>query len=76
LAELTGNPVVALFLRILLTVWQRHERRADTPDADATMAASVARVHDRILAAIVEGDLPLARHRMHRHLEALVDWWE
>ena len=76
LAELTGNPVVALFLRILLTVWQRHERRADTPDADATMAASVARVHDRILTAIVEGDLPLARHRMHRHLEALVDWWE
>jgi hypothetical protein len=23
----------------------------------------------------VAGDLPLAQHRMHRHLEALDRWW-
>jgi DNA-binding FadR family transcriptional regulator len=33
-------------------------------------------VHDRIVEAVVAGDLPLARHRMHRHLDALSAWWE
>lgn len=74
LAELTGNPVLSLFLRILLTVWDRHfARPAPSEDRSATMAAVHA--HGRVLDAIAAGDLPLAQHRMHRHLEALDHWW-
>jgi DNA-binding FadR family transcriptional regulator len=74
LAELTGNPVLTLFLRIVLTVWNRHfARPAPSEDRSATIAAVHA--HERVLDAIVAGDLPLAQHRMHRHLEALDRWW-
>ncbi|MEU7816597.1 FCD domain-containing protein [Pseudonocardia sp. NPDC049154] len=77
LAELTGNPVLALFLRILLAVWDRHSTSPSTQPADkGEAAATVTHVHDRILDAVLAGDLPLARHRMHRHLEALDAWWQ
>jgi DNA-binding FadR family transcriptional regulator len=79
LAELSGNPVLALFQRILTTLAARHLRatasRGDTPPA-RTMAAEVARVHAGIVAAVLAGDLGLARHRMRRHLTTLsTDWW-
>jgi DNA-binding FadR family transcriptional regulator len=76
LAELTGNPVLALFLRILLEVWDRHSGNPSLQPSDrGEAAATVAHVHDRILQAVLDGDVPLARHRMHRHLEALDAWW-
>jgi DNA-binding FadR family transcriptional regulator len=76
LAELTGNPVLALFLRILLAVWDRHNASPSTQPSDRGEAASaVTHVHDQILDAILTGDLALARHRMHRHMEALDAWW-
>ncbi|WP_202126042.1 FadR/GntR family transcriptional regulator [Actinomadura physcomitrii] len=76
LAELTGNPVLVLFLHILFAVWKDHatgQVSSESERAEAT--AMVAHVHDRILEAVLAGDLPLARHRMHRHLEALDAWW-
>jgi DNA-binding FadR family transcriptional regulator len=77
LAELTGNPVLVLFLHILLAVWDRHSASPSTQESDrGEAAATVAHVHDRILDAIIANDLPLARHRMHRHLEALDAWWK
>lgn len=79
LAELTGNPVLALFQRILTTLAARHLRASPstgpTPPA-AVMAAEVARVHVRISEAVLGGDVDLARHRMRRHLDTLsTDWW-
>jgi DNA-binding FadR family transcriptional regulator len=77
LAELTGNPVVSLFLRILLTVWDRHSASPSTQAADEGRTAdTVAHVHGRIVDAVLDGDLALARHRMHRHLQALDNWWQ
>jgi DNA-binding FadR family transcriptional regulator len=76
LADLTGNPVISLFLRILVAVWTRHSAHPSTDPGDHGAAATaVVRAHDRILDAIISGDLPVARHRMRRHLEALDDWW-
>jgi len=77
IAELTGNPVLALFLRILTTVWARHSesRPADAPEA-REIEERVDAIHQKIRDAIVAGDTPLASHRMRRHLEALTSWWQ
>lgn len=79
LAELAGNPVLALFQRILTTLAARHLRAepriGPTPPAEA-MASEVAGVHARIADAVLSGDAGLAKHRMRRHLAALsTDWW-
>jgi DNA-binding FadR family transcriptional regulator len=77
LAELTGNPVLALFLRILTTVGRR--RTVNTP-ADAQESLGIGErvdaIHEKIMDAILAGDAPLAAHRMRRHLEALTAWWQ
>jgi DNA-binding FadR family transcriptional regulator len=77
LAELSGNPVLALFLRIITTVWARHTHSVEdyAPERQET-AEYVAHVHQRIVDAVLAGDTPLARHRMRRHLDALDVWWE
>ena len=73
LAELAGNPVLALFLRILTELWRRHSTagRKSAPEA----RAEVEHVHRRITEAVLAGDEGLARHRMRRHLAALTEWW-
>jgi DNA-binding FadR family transcriptional regulator len=77
IAELTGNPVLALFLRILTTVWARHSeaRQADAPE-NREIAERVDAIHEKIMDAILAGDTPVASHRMRRHLEALTAWWQ
>jgi len=79
LAELTGNPVLALFQRILTTLSARHLRAIpNTGSVPSTevMAAEVARVHRSIAEAVLAGDTGLAKHRMRRHLATLsTDWW-
>jgi DNA-binding FadR family transcriptional regulator len=80
-AELTGNPVLALFLRVLITLWARHRQpertRAGTsserPPTDRDVMA--AQEHQGIVDALLLGDAALARHRMRRHLRGLTDWW-
>jgi DNA-binding FadR family transcriptional regulator len=76
LAELSGNPVLALFLRIITELFRRHTSVQDQPPpGDAAAAAEVEKFHQRILDAILAGDTGLARHRMRRHLEAVTTWW-
>lgn len=77
IAELTGNPVLALFLRILTTVGARRTRTA-AADASESLGIweRVDGIHEKILDAILAGDTPLAAHRMRRHLEALTAWWQ
>ncbi|GLY38955.1 GntR family transcriptional regulator [Amycolatopsis sp. NBRC 101858] len=74
LAELAGNPVLALFLQIITELWTRHSR-AERP-ADAATGDEVRRVHQAILDAVLAGDAALAQHRMRRHLQALTAWWQ
>jgi DNA-binding FadR family transcriptional regulator len=73
LAELAGNPVLTLFLRIITELWARHSRteRPPTPAVET----EVRRVHEKILDAVLAGDEGLAQHRMRRHLQALTTWW-
>ena len=72
-AELAGNPVLVLFLRIITELWSRHSRSARPPDP--ATGEEVRRVHQAILDAVVAGDTVLARHRVRRHLQALTTWW-
>ncbi|HVW42427.1 MAG TPA: FCD domain-containing protein [Amycolatopsis sp.] len=76
LGDLSGNPVLGLFLRILTALWTRH--RISSPTAaqpGAEGAVEAANIHRRILEALLAGDEGLARHRMRRHLEALTAWY-
>jgi DNA-binding FadR family transcriptional regulator len=74
LADLAGNPVLALFLRILTELWRRHSG-TERADAGPEARAEVEHVHRRITEAVLAGDEGLARHRMRRHLAALTEWW-
>jgi DNA-binding GntR family transcriptional regulator len=80
LAELAGNPVLALFLRILVTLRTRLEEvasSATTPTASHTTPAeqgreadtAVSRADQAIVEALLAGDRALARHRMRRNLD-------
>jgi DNA-binding FadR family transcriptional regulator len=73
MAEQAGNPVLALFLRILLTLWARQQN--DGPGADPA-DTTTGLAHDGIVDALLRGDRDLARHRMRRHLDALTRWWQ
>jgi DNA-binding FadR family transcriptional regulator len=77
LAELTGNPVLTLFLDILTSLWERRSVHCppETPPTDSTMLASLQDAHGGIVEAILGGDRGLARLRMLRHVEALTAWW-
>jgi len=75
LAQLAGNPVLVLFLRILSELFRRHTAGQGVPPPPADVAGQVAQAHQRILDVIAAGDGCLARHRMRRHLAALTPWW-
>jgi DNA-binding FadR family transcriptional regulator len=75
LAELAGNPVLVLFLRIITELFRAHTSAQVPPLPYDETAGEVRHVHERILAAVLDGDAGLARHRMRRHLEALQQWW-
>jgi DNA-binding FadR family transcriptional regulator len=77
LAELTGNPVLTLFLDVLTSLWERRSVRCppETSSTDSTMLASLREAHSGIVEAVLDGDRGLARLRMLRHVEALTAWW-
>ncbi|WP_198602159.1 FadR/GntR family transcriptional regulator [Rhodococcus opacus] len=69
IADLTENPAMRLFLDVLtqLTI----PRRSDTSDEQQARARNVRHAHERIVEAIVAGDVALARYRMQSHLNAM-----
>ncbi|ACY98147.1 MULTISPECIES: FadR/GntR family transcriptional regulator [Thermomonospora] len=75
LAELSGNPVLVMFLRTLTELWARHTAAQEQPPPGLEAAAEVERVHRRILEAILDGDQSMAQYRMRRHLKALTAWY-
>jgi DNA-binding FadR family transcriptional regulator len=77
-AELTGNRLLVLFLRILIRLSARHTSPTAPVRGTATrreLAAEVTRAHASIVEALVAQDRDLARHRMQKHLAALVPWY-
>jgi DNA-binding FadR family transcriptional regulator len=75
LAQLAGNALLDLFLRIIIELFRRHW--SSTGQALPTWADVVAveHAHFRILQAIEAGDDSLARYRTRRHLDAAASWW-
>jgi DNA-binding FadR family transcriptional regulator len=77
LADLSDNPVLSLFLRVLTSLWERHGMK---PPAGISLTPpevlrEMEEAHAGVVAAVLAGDGQLARHRMMRHLEALTAWW-
>ncbi|BBZ77094.1 GntR family transcriptional regulator [Mycolicibacterium anyangense] len=77
LADLSANPVLSVFLRVLMEVWVRHSAAlpADPGAQSGPFAPQIEAIHGAIVDAILAGDSALAKHRMRRHLEALTDVW-
>ncbi|WP_280231139.1 FadR/GntR family transcriptional regulator [Nocardia cyriacigeorgica] len=75
LAAIGGNPVLSLFLAIITELFRRHTAEYSRPSREEGAAAEVRYAHERILDAVLQGDSGLARHRMRRHLDAVVPWW-
>lgn len=77
IADLSGNRLIALFLRILISLSARHtpSPRAPAGRGRARIGAEVHRTHSAIVDAITSGNAELARHRMQKHLAALVPWY-
>jgi len=75
LAQLAGNAVLDLFLRILVELFRRHWASTAQPIPTRSDVVDVQHAHLRIIEAITEGDDSLARYRMRRHLDAAASWW-
>jgi DNA-binding FadR family transcriptional regulator len=75
LAQLAGNALLDLFLRIIVELFRRHW--TSTGQAAPTWADVVAveHAHLRVREAIAAGDDSLARYRIRRHLDAAASWW-
>lgn len=74
IAELSENTIIALFLKIITTVWARHTE-PDSIHVGAEAIAAIRHSHERIVAAILAGDISLAQYRMRKHLSAMAPWW-
>jgi DNA-binding FadR family transcriptional regulator len=75
LAQLAGNPVLELFLRILVELFRRQWTSLEQQPVSGADAIEVLRAHQRIIEAMFDGDDSLACYRTRRHLDAAVSWW-
>jgi DNA-binding FadR family transcriptional regulator len=75
LAQLAGNPMLDLFLRIIVELFRRHWSSTGQGLPTWSDVVAVERAHQRILEAIGDGDDSLARYRIRRHLDAAASWW-
>jgi DNA-binding FadR family transcriptional regulator len=86
IAELSENPVLTLFVRVLTTLWARKQtgeagsgqNAADESESGHSASANSAidQVHRGLVEALIAGDVSLARHRMRRHVDTLTHWWQ
>jgi DNA-binding FadR family transcriptional regulator len=71
IAELSGNPVLALFVKMLHRLLTERAMSVPAPEGE-DLAAAYRRVHQEhldLVEALAAGDASLARLRMVRHLE-------
>jgi DNA-binding FadR family transcriptional regulator len=75
LAEMSGNPVLTLFVDILVRLTDRFARLPHVTDSVRTKADDAAvDAHCAIVDAIVADDLAAAQHRMAVHLSGIARW--
>jgi DNA-binding FadR family transcriptional regulator len=75
LAQLAGNVVLDLFLRILVELFRRYWASAEQKSLSCSDLVDLQRAHLRVIEAIGEGDDSLARYRTRRHLDAAASRW-
>jgi DNA-binding FadR family transcriptional regulator len=73
LAGVSGNRVLALLTEVLVHLSRSHNA-VPAGAVDPLPTADVIHAHRHIVEAIVSRDVDLARHRMRRHLDALIRW--
>jgi DNA-binding FadR family transcriptional regulator len=73
LASLSGNRVLELIADVLVRLSRSHGK-VPVDAEDPLPTAQVIEAHRAIVDSIVELDQDLARHRMRRHLDALIHW--
>lgn len=77
LADLSGNPILGLFLKVLLELWERHSAALPVRNpAAGPRGPELAAVHGAIVDALLANDPGLAKNRLRRYLRALADWWQ
>lgn len=74
LASLSGNRVLELLVNVLVQLARNRGRIPIDAEGEPVPTSDVVATHDAIAAAILDGDLDLARHRMRRHLGELIRW--
>jgi DNA-binding FadR family transcriptional regulator len=75
LAQLAGNALLELFLRIIVELFRRHWTSTGQALPTWGDVVAVEHAHLRILEAIEAGDDSLARYRVRRHLDAAAASW-
>ena len=75
LAQLAGNALLDLFLRIIVELFRRHWSSTGQAMPTWSDIVAVEHAHLRILEAMGAGDDSLARYRVRRHLDAAASWW-
>ena len=75
LAQLAGNSLLDLFLRIIVELFRRHWTSSGQAPPTPDDVLAVENAHARIVEAIEVGDDSLARHRLRRHLDAAASWF-
>ena len=75
LAALSGNRVLELIAHVLVRLSRSHGR-VPVAIEDPLPTAEVIKAHRSIVEAIIDLDPDLARHRMRRHLDAVIHWVE
>lgn len=74
LAGTSGNRVLELLSRVLLRLTRIHQGPEPRRKLGARAASELADVHGRIVEAVVDRDVELARLRMRKHLHALAEF--
>jgi DNA-binding FadR family transcriptional regulator len=71
IAELTGNPAMSLFIRVLDILMRDH---LAVPPSSTGIVTDLHRVHRQIADAIIARDVRLAERRMLKHLQTVQGW--
>jgi len=74
LAQVSGNRVLERLALVLLRLTRIQQGPRPRRRVDKAAAAEIALVHEHIVAAVVDGDVELARVRMRRHLDSLSEF--
>lgn len=75
LAQLAGNAMLDLFLRIIVELFRRHWSSTGQALPTWSDVLAVHHAHLRIVEAVDAADDSVACYRLRRHLDAAASWW-